>query len=72
MREIDHDTYLKAKGLFHLAHEHYGKAQEFEEALGKLLGFDDSYLGFLSDAVGGEHTFEEALEKEKITVTSDG
>lgn len=72
MREIDRDTYLKAKGLFHLAHEHYAKSQVFEEALGKVLGFDDPYLGFVSDALSGEHTFEEALEKEKITVATDG
>lgn len=68
-RKISHDDYLKAKGLFHLAQEHYRKGHEFEAALATLLGYDETYMGRISDAVIEGESLEFSLKKEKISVS---
>ena len=66
---IDRDTFFKAKGLFHLAQEHVTKANEYELALSKLLGYEDSYMGHISDNMWEKgKTLEDGLERESIEV----
>jgi len=36
-KKISRDTYLKALGLYHLAHQHYEKSNEFADALEEIL-----------------------------------
>lgn len=72
MKEIDRDTYLKAKGLFHLAQEHLNKASEYEKALSELFGYGSDYAGHISDALSENQPLEPALEKEGIKVRDDG
>jgi len=49
-KKIDRDTYLKALGLFTLAHQHSLKTYEFEAAMLAMIGLD------AEDArIGGSH-----------------
>ncbi len=70
MRQITHNIYLQALGLFTLARNHAKKTEEFRDALEKLL--DVEPYGHISDAVydadGVERDFDAALKLEDIEV----
>jgi hypothetical protein len=65
---IDRDTYLKGLALFTLAHQHYCKAREFEQALFTLLQVDD--LGCLADEIYDERagSFDSGLKREGFSI----
>lgn len=67
-KKICHETYLQALGLFTMALQHAQKAEEFNEALTKLL--DVTPYGHLSDAIydGRLKDFDTALKLEEIEV----
>jgi SAM-dependent MidA family methyltransferase len=72
MKKISHNTYLQSLGLFTLALQHANKAEEFREALEKLLEIDP--YGYMSDAVyngGTEGDFDTALRLEEIEVETN-
>ncbi len=70
MRQITHNTYLQSLGLFTLARNHAKKAEEFRDALEKLL--DVEPYSHISDIVydvdGTERDFDAALRLEEIEV----
>ena len=68
MRKICHETYLQALGLFTMAVQHAQKADEFSDALNKLL--DATPYGYLTDAIydGRLKDFDAALKLEDIEV----
>ena len=65
-KKLTKREFLICLGLFTLAQQHYKKSREFEVALSKALGYDDSYMGHISDAILDELELEEALQKEGI------
>lgn len=68
MKTLDYDTYLKTKGLFHLAQEHAQKSTEYERALSEVLEYGERYCGHISDAIYDDWDLESALEKEGFTI----
>lgn len=67
-KRITKDEFLKAFALFSMAAEHYTKAREFETALADMLGYDDTYLGCISDECIDGGDFNRAMKKEGFTV----
>jgi hypothetical protein len=69
IKKMSRDTYLKALGLFTLAHEHSLKAYEFESALKRLLGAGEEVagdFGHVSDELYSSDEkvdFDEALRR---------
>jgi len=65
--KISNDTYMKAYGLFCIAHEHQRKVDEFETAMNKLLNEDNgshlSDLIYSYDSAANQASFDEALKK---------
>jgi len=68
---ITKDQRLKAFALFSMAADHYAKAREFEDALAELLGYEDSYLGHISDECIDGGNFDSALKKEGFLVVAN-
>lgn len=66
--KISHTTYMQGLALFTVAHKHYQKAREMEIELCELLGYDDTYMGHISDEVGDGGNFDGGLKREGITV----
>jgi len=70
-QQITRATYLQALGLFTMAQRHMRKCDEFRKELTAFLGTPES--GHIDDAIyDGLAAFDEALEREGITVEKDG
>ena len=68
-KTISYNTYLKAKGLFHLAQESCQKLSDYESAIARLVGSeDDAYAGHISDHIYNDGNIEGALIKEGIKI----
>lgn len=65
-KTITPDTKLKAFALFTMAHTHYQRAREFEEAIAEMLGYEEDgpYCGCISDEMCDGGNFERGLKNE--------
>lgn len=68
-KSITADTRLKAFALFTMAHNHYERAREFEQAVADLLEIEDGpYCGCISDEMCGGGNFDRGLKNEGFEV----
>ena len=73
MKELGRSQFLTALALFTIARSHARKARVFEMELADFLGYEEQYMGILSDALydDGDRSFESALKAEKFTVAKE-
>lgn len=68
-KTITADTRLKAFALFTMAHDHYQRAREFEQAVADLLDVEDGpYCGCISDEMCDGGNFDRGLKNEGFVV----
>lgn len=65
---LTYNDYLKALGLYTLVENCYSEGQKYELALAKFLGYDETYMGHISDSFFDSRPFEDALKEEGVEI----